>query len=149
MSFQNTSVLYNRTATAKALEKESMRHVRWLIVEDALLNRKGHWFEAVSTFYRGFRQLGDDVTVLADASVEPEIRDSLAAVPILPPSIWHRAGDGSPRLVRYSRVVIHPLQTWRVLRPYLRANPKFDAIFVPTAGLYHVLAWSWLIKYTL
>jgi glycosyltransferase involved in cell wall biosynthesis len=123
--------------------------MRWLIVEDALLNRKGHWFEAVTTFYHGFRQLGDDVTVLADASVEPDIRDSLAAVPILPPSIWHRAGDGSGRLVRYSRVAIHPLQTWRVLRPYLRANPKFDAIFVPTAGLYHILAWVWLIKRTL
>ena len=120
--------------------------MRWLIVEDALLNRKGHWFEAVATFCQGFRQMGDEVVVLADAAVEPDIRDSLAAVPILPSSIWHRAGDGSGRLVRYSRVVIHPLQTWWVLRSYLRANPSFDAIFVPTVGLYHVLAWLWLIK---
>ena len=123
--------------------------MRWLIVEDALLNRKGHWFEAVTTFYQGFRQMGDEVVVLADAAVAPDIRDSLAAVPILPPSIWHRAGDGSGRATRYARVFIHPWQTWRIMRRYFEANQKFDAIFVPTVGLYHLLAWVWLIKRTL
>jgi len=123
--------------------------MHWLIVEDALRDRKGHWFEADTTFYKGFRALGDEVVVLADAAVEADIRDSLAAVPILPPSIWHRAGDGSGRLTRYSRVLVHPWQTWRIMRRYLKANPQFDAIFIPTAGLYHVLAWLCLIKGTL
>jgi glycosyltransferase involved in cell wall biosynthesis len=123
--------------------------MRWLIVEDALRDRKGHWFEAVTTFYRGFRSLGDEVVVLADAAVAPDIRDSLAAVPILPPSIWHRAGDGAGRATRYARVLIHPWQTWRIMRRYLKANQQFDAIFVPTVGLYHLLAWIWLIKRTL
>ena len=123
--------------------------MRWLIVEDALLNRKGHWFEAVTTFYQGFRQMGDEVVVLADAAVAPDIQDSLAAVPILPPSIWHRAGDGSGRATRYARVLIHPWQTLRIMRRYLEANEQFDAIFVPTVGLYHLLAWVWLIKRTL
>lgn len=120
--------------------------MRWLIVEDALRDRKGHWFEAVATFCRGFRGMGDEVVVLADAEVAPDIRASLAAVPILPPSIWHRAGDGSGRATRYARVFIHPWQTWRIMRCYLMADQKFDAIFVPTVGLYHLLAWVWLIK---
>lgn len=150
MSCQNTSVVPdNRPAAPRAFEKVSISHIRWLIVEDALLSRKGHWFEAVTTFYQGFRRLGDQVTVLADAAVEPEIRDSLAAVPILPPSIWHRAGDGSGRATRYSRVLIHPWQTWRTMRRYLEANPAFDAIFVPTMGFHHLPAWVWLIKKTL
>jgi glycosyltransferase involved in cell wall biosynthesis len=123
--------------------------MRWLIVEDALRDRKGHWFEADTTFYHGFRGMGDEVVVLADAAVQPDIRDSLAAVPILPPSIWHRAGDGAGRVTRYARVFIHPWQTWRIMRRYLKANQRFDAIFVPTVGLYHLLAWIWLIKRTL
>jgi glycosyltransferase involved in cell wall biosynthesis len=123
--------------------------MRWLIVEDALLNRKGHWFEAITTFCQGFRQMGDQVTVLADAAVEPDIRESLEAVPILPPSIWHRKTSKSGRATRYSRVFVHPWQTWRTMRRYLETNGNFDAIFVPTVALHHLLAWVWLIKRTL
>jgi glycosyltransferase involved in cell wall biosynthesis len=120
--------------------------MRWLIVEDALRNQKGHWFEAVTTFYSGFREMGDQVTVLADASVESGIRESLAAVPILPPSIWHRQGDGAGRVTRYSRVLVHPWQTWRVMRRYFATHRQFDAVFVPSMGFHHLLAWAWLIK---
>jgi len=38
--------------------------MRWLIVEDALRDRKGHWLEYVSTFVRELRALGDEVVVL-------------------------------------------------------------------------------------
>jgi hypothetical protein len=33
--------------------------MKWLIVEDALRDRKGHWLEYVSTFVRELRALGD------------------------------------------------------------------------------------------
>ena len=89
--------------------------MRWLIVEDALRDRKGHWLEWVTTFAHGFRELGDEVRVLADASVEPDIRDSLRPEPILPGSIWHRLGDGSGLLTRYARVFTHNWSTWRVM----------------------------------
>lgn len=150
MSNQDSSTVpYNGRVVTEEFGKGKTGRMRWLIAEDALLNQKGHWFEAVTTFYQGFRQLGDEVTVLADAAVEPGIRDSLAAVPILPPSIWHRAGDGSGRITRYSRVLIHPWQTWLTMRRYLEANRRFDAIFVPTLGFHHLPAWVWLIKNTL
>jgi hypothetical protein len=123
--------------------------MRWLIVEDALKDRTGHWLEWVTTFYQGFRELGDDVTVLADATVQSDIRESLAAVPILPHSIWHRMSDGSGTITRYSRFVTHAWQTWHVLGSYLKSNPAFDAIFVPTVAPHHLLAWFWLIKRTL
>jgi len=123
--------------------------MRWLIVEDALRDRKGHWLEWVTTFERGLRELGDEVTVLADSEVEPDIRCSLQAEPILPRSIWHRLGDGSGAMTRYSRVFTHNWQTWRVMNRYLRRQPEFDAIFVPTVSVHHLLAWARLIKTTL
>jgi len=120
--------------------------MRWLIVEDALRDRKGHWLEWVTTFERGFRELGDEVTVLADAEVEPDIRQALRADPVLPRSIWHRLGDGSGALTRYGRVFAHNWQTWRVMNRYLKRHPEFEAIFVPTVSVHHLVAWTRLIK---
>jgi glycosyltransferase involved in cell wall biosynthesis len=123
--------------------------MRWLIVEDALRDRKGHWFEWVSTFYEGLRELGDEVTVLADSSVLPEIRDPLAAEAILPNSIWHRMGDGAGALHRYSRYLTHGLKTARTMRNYLRSHTEADIIFVPTVITHHLVGWAPLIKSTL
>jgi glycosyltransferase involved in cell wall biosynthesis len=87
--------------------------------------------------------------VLADAEVENDIRESLRAKAILPSSIWHRLGDGAGALTRYSRVFTHNWQTWRVMNEYLRRQPEFDAIFVPTVSVHHLLAWARLVKGTL
>jgi glycosyltransferase involved in cell wall biosynthesis len=120
--------------------------MRWLIVEEALRDRKGHWFEAIATFRHGFRERGDEVMVLADSAVDPDIRELLDAVPVLPTSIWHLADDSSGRLVRYSRVFTHAWRVWRTVGRYVDRNTDFDAIFVPSTGLHHLLAWAWLIK---
>jgi glycosyltransferase involved in cell wall biosynthesis len=133
----------------QGLPKKQNPDMRWLIVEDALKNRTGHWLEWVTTFDRGLRELGDEVTVLADREVEDDIRDSLRAEAILPRSIWHRLGDGAGPLTRYSRVVTHNWQTGRVMDHYLRNRTGFDAIFVPTVSVHHLLAWTRLIKHTL
>ncbi len=123
--------------------------MRWLIVEDALRDRKGHWFEYLSTFDRGLRALGDQVTILADRHAEPFILESLNAKPVLPDSIWHRMSDGAGFLQRYLRVPQHAWQTWTALRKFLRADNKWNLIFVPTVMVHHLLGWFWLIRITL
>lgn len=120
--------------------------MRWLIVEDALRNRKGHWFEYLGTFARELKSLGDDVTILADRSAEPFLIEQLQVLPILPESIWHRMGDGAGPLRRYSRVPAHGWHTYRTLKKYLRAAEKYDVIFVPTVLVHHLLGWVGLIK---
>jgi len=124
-------------------------HLKWLIVEDALRDRKGHWFEYIGTFVRELRTLCDDVTVLADGAAEPFIVQELQAQPVLPASIWHRMSDGAGVLQRYSRVPVHAWKTYRTMRAYLRGNEEFDVIFVPTVLVHHLLGWVWLIKRTL
>ncbi len=123
--------------------------MRWLIVEDALRDRKGHWFEYISTFVQGLSALGDEVAVLADRHAEPFILESLQAKPVLPDSIWHRMSDGAGALTRYLRVPLHAWQTWRALRRFLRANDDWDLIFVPTVLIHHLLGWYLLIRHTL
>ena len=120
--------------------------MRWLIVENALRDRKGHWFEYLGTFARELRALGDDVTVLADSAAEPFLVEQLQVRPVLPASIWHRMGDGAGALRRCLRVPVHAWQTYRALKKYIRRTEKFDVIFVPTVLVHHLLGWTWLIK---
>lgn len=120
--------------------------LRWLVVEDALRDRQGHWFEYVSTFKQGFNDLGDEVTLLADRQAQPFIIQALGAQPVLPQSIWHRMGDGAGVLTRYLRVPLHGLQTVMAVGRYLRQFSNFDVIFVPTVLVHHLLGWVYLIK---
>ena len=123
--------------------------MRWLIVEDALRNRKGHWYEYISTFDRCLKALGDEVVVLADHQAEPFIREKLQVRPVLPDSIWHRMSDGAGALKRYGRVPLHAWKTWSSLRRFLRGNPSWDVIFVPTVLVHHLLGWYGLIHWVL
>jgi glycosyltransferase involved in cell wall biosynthesis len=123
--------------------------MNWLIVEDALRDRKGHWFEYIATFNQGLRALGDQVTLLADHHAEPFILETLQAKAVLPDSIWHRMGDGAGALKRYLRVPVHAWQTWRAMRLFLKQDNHWDIIFVPTVLVHHLLGWYWLIRYSL
>lgn len=120
--------------------------MRWLIVEDALRDRKGHWFEYLGTFARELQALGDEVVILGDCAAEPFVREQLRAQPVLPDSIWHRMGDGAGLLRRYLRVPVHAWNTFRAVNKFLRGGDKFDLIFVPTVLVHHLLGWQWLIK---
>src|SRR5882724_1559844 len=106
--------------------------MRWLIVEDALRDRKGHWFEYVGSFTRELGLLGDEVVILADRSAEPFLIEQLRVRPVLPASIWHRMGDGAGALRRYLRVPAHGWNTCRALRRFLKTGGEYDVIFVPT-----------------
>lgn len=119
--------------------------MRWWMAEDALRDRRGHWFEYDATFVRDLRALGDEVTLLADAAAEPFIQQQLGAQRVLPPSIWHRMSDGTGALRRLARVPQHAWQTRGAIRAWLRRHPAPDLIFVPTVLVHHLLGWSWLI----
>ena len=94
--------------------------MKWLIVEDALRDRKGHWLEYVSTFVRELRVLGDEVVVLCDWKAQGFVMEQTGARPVLPESIWHRMGDGAGALKRYLRVPGHAIATFFVMRMFLK-----------------------------
>jgi len=94
--------------------------VKWLVVEDALRDRKGHWLEYVSTFVRELRALGDEVEVLCDRKAQGFVMEQTGARPVLPDSIWHRMGDGAGALKRYLRVPGHAVATFLAMRKVFR-----------------------------
>jgi glycosyltransferase involved in cell wall biosynthesis len=123
--------------------------MRWLMVEDALRDRAGHWFEYVRTLAEGLRELGDEVVILADRNAEPFIVEALGAAPVLPDSIWHRMSDGAGAATRYLRVPVHAVKTWFALGKFLDRDPAWDFIFVPTVLVHHLLGWYLLIRLAL
>lgn len=115
--------------------------MKWLIVEDALKNKQGHWYEYIQTFRRGLAELGHEATVLAEKDAEPFITQHPDVAPMLPESIWHRMGDSASRWQRYLRVPQHAWRTRQVVRQWLKQNEAPDLIFVPTVLVHHLLGW--------
>jgi lysophospholipase L1-like esterase len=139
--------------------------MRWLMVEDALRDRWGHWLEYDSTFLRGLRALGDEVVVLCDRKAEAEVISAIEARPVLPQSIWHRMSDHAGALRRCLRLPLHALATFFAMRRFFARNPldrlprapdrpgrnlpvpEWPAlVFVPTVLVHHLLGWFLLLK---
>jgi glycosyltransferase involved in cell wall biosynthesis len=128
--------------------------MKWLIAEDALRDRKGHWLEYVSTFVRELRALGDEVVVLCDQRAQGFVMEQTGARPVLPESIWHRMGDGAGAVKRYLRALGHAWATFvavgKVFREQFSVPPAtsspLDWIFVPTVLVHHLLGWWLLLK---
>ena len=120
--------------------------MRWLIIEDSLESRKGHWFEYLEDFHRELPGLGDEVTLLVSWRAEPFIQTQLGALPQLPESSFLKLSDGSPFWRRYARIPVHAWKTLWAVRKYLRSAREPDVIFVPTVIVHNLLAWVVLIK---
>lgn len=132
----------------------------WWIIEDALCNRKGHWFEYLRTFQNGLAAEGDQVRFFASRECAPEVVDVFGAEPVLPKSIWARMSDGAPKWRRLLRIPVHAIATYRAVSKLLascsarqapistfragRATP--DLIFVPTVLVHHLAGWLPLIR---
>lgn len=115
--------------------------MKWLIVEDALKNKQGHWFEYIETFRTGLKDLGHEVHVLAEQNADSFIAELEDVFPVLPDSIWHRMSDSASRLQRYLRVPQHAMQTRSCVKRWLSEHPTPDVIFVPTVLVHHLLGW--------
>ena len=118
----------------------------WLIIEDSLESRRGHWFEYLEDFCRELPKLGDEVTLLVSRRAEPFIQSQLGGRPVLPESAYGKMSDGAPAWRRYMRIPVHAWRTFWAVRRYLRTAPKPDVIFVPTVIVHHLLAWTALVK---
>jgi len=120
--------------------------MRWLIVEDALQDRKGHWYEYVRTFREGLLKLGDNVTILASQNAERFILNELDAKPVLPESIWHSLALQKSAWKRYLMIPKHAFKTLFSVRSQISEGSCYDIIFVPTVSVHHLLCWILLIK---
>ena len=119
---------------------------RLLIVEEALQNYTGHWYEydrAVTEFNRA---AGVEVTVAAHQTVDLEIAAELNANPLFRYTNWDGVYYSPSAWRRYLGILQHNWYVYRTLDSFLAESEGYDCIFVPTVVIYHWIAWLGLIR---
>lgn len=118
---------------------------RLLIVEEALKDFVGHWYEYVRAVVELNRAEGTQVAVAGHVSATEPLRRELGLIPLFERSPW----DGDYRGGRLPSLglVRHNLLVFRRMAAFLRGSPRFDCLFAPTVVLHHI--WGWRLLWTL
>ena len=123
---------------------EDLRGKRLLVVEEALKDFVGHWYEYVRSVADLNRAAGVEVTVVAHAAATPALRGELAAHPLFARTVW----DGDYRRGGWlARKLGLPRHNWLVfwaMRRFVRDHGPFDCLFAPTVVLHHIVGWRLL-----
>ena len=119
---------------------------RILIVEEALKNRSGHWYEYNRAIVEEARQRGHDVTLLAHRDIEPDIREELDAEAFFPATSWDQVYYHPSAWKRYLGILRHNKLITGLLQKHFKSRAEpYDVVLVPTTVLYHWIAWRWLV----
>ncbi len=117
---------------------------RLLIVEEALKDRRGHWYEYDKAVRSINAARGVSVVVAAHQSVAPEIMTELNAAPVFRYTNWDQIYYSARPFKRYWGVLVHNWRVWRAMDRFLKDSEPFDHIFVPTVAVFHLAAWFFL-----
>ena len=123
---------------------QSSQGRRLLVVEEALKDFVGHWYEYVRSVADLNRAAGVEVTVVAHAATTPALRHELAAHPVFERTIWdgdYRRGGWIERKLGLPR---HNWLVFAAMRRFVRDHGPFDCLFAPTVVLHHIFGWRLL-----
>ena len=123
---------------------ESLPGRRLLVVEEALKDFVGHWYEYVRSVADLNRAVGVEVTVVSHAATTPALRKELDAQPLLPRTVWdgdYRRGGWIERKLGLPR---HNWLVFTAMRRFVRTHGPFDCLFAPTVVLHHIFGWRLL-----
>ena len=115
-----------------------------MIAEEALKNKRGHWFEYNRAIVAEARRRGIDTTVLAHRDVEPDVAQELGATPFFAVTNWDGIYNSPSAWKRYLGILRHNLRVARAMGQFFAAQPAYDVVLVPTVVLHHWIAWRWL-----
>lgn len=118
---------------------------RLLIVEEALKNRKGFWYEYNKAIVKEACSRGIDVTLLAHKAIENDIQKELNARSFFPKISFAQFYNHPNAFFRYFSIICNNILVFQLIRHHLKVNPAYDIILVPTVTLYHWIAWRWLV----
>ncbi len=120
--------------------------MKFLIAEEALIDRKGHWFEYITTISNQFRASGDEVRIAANSNAVEEILTELEADAVFPDSAWSKSENEKSRFSRLRQLLKHNGNLFKAADSYIQEQGGFDVLFVPTILIDHVLGWRKFAK---
>jgi len=112
---------------------------RLLIVEEALRNREGHWFE-YNRATKAAVQEADTVQVdmLGHQAMEPDVAEELGATPHFRYTVWDQIYNQPQAFLRYWGIIQHNYRLHHDLTAYLKSADPYHTVFAPTVVLHHL-----------
>ncbi|TWT72943.1 glycosyltransferase family protein [Allorhodopirellula solitaria] len=124
-----------------------MRPHRLLIVEEALRDREGHWFEYNRATKAALQSTGDvHVDMLGHQTMELDVASELEAMPHFQFTVWDQIYNQPQALRRYFGIGQHNYRLYRDLSAYLKQADYYDTVFAPTVVLHHLAGYHALAK---
>ena len=120
--------------------------MKFLIAEEALTDRRGHWFEYIATISKQHKASGDTVKIAANSKAIQEILDELNADPVFPSNAWRTDRKNQSSIGRLKEVWDHNSSLFNSMDKYIEENGNFDVLFVPTILIDHILGWRKFAK---
>ncbi|WP_343061195.1 glycosyltransferase [Novosphingobium flavum] len=118
---------------------------RLLVVEEALKDPVGHWYEYIKGVVELNRREGAEVITVAHARIDPAIAREIAAIPAFPRSNWDGVYAHPKAWRRYLGVLRHNWLVYRTMRRIVDQHGPFDCLFAPTVIVHH--AWGWRLLF--
>ncbi|MDX2110988.1 MAG: glycosyltransferase [Verrucomicrobiota bacterium] len=115
--------------------------MRYLIVEEALRDGRGHWPTYIGGIAAGLRSRGDSVDILAHRHASADLLRQLHAIPCLRKSCWE--DQQSQGMVGGLR---HNASFQRDLAGYLQRTARYDWVMALTVRLQHLAAFACLAR---
>jgi glycosyltransferase involved in cell wall biosynthesis len=130
---------------ATAIDPTVLRGKRMLVVEEALKNESGHWYEYVKSVAELNRMAGAETAVVSHVETDPAIRREIGAHAIFPWTSWDNVYRYPQAWRRYLGIVHHNLRVYRVMSRFVKQHGPFDILFAPTVTIHHVIGWRLLM----
>ena len=115
-----------------------------LIVEEALKNLHGHWFQYISDIVNGGREAGHEIEVAVHKDACAEILQAFPCHPILNATVFDKTAPPVGKLGGLQRILAHNRSLYRDLRSFFAAGNSYDVIIATTPRLDHLLAYEFL-----
>ena len=100
--------------------------MKFLIAAEALVDRRGNWFEYLTTTSKQFRASGDEVKIAANQNVTEEILNEWGADAVFPENAWRKDGKAQTGLGRLRQLLKHNGELFKAADQYINNHGEFD-----------------------
>lgn len=118
---------------------------RLLVVEEALKDRVGHWFEYVKSVAEICAGEGVEVMIGAHSRIDPGTAAEIDARPLFTRTNWDGVYAHPRAWRRYLGIARHNWLVFRTMNRFVREHGPFDCLFAPTVVIHHVWGWRLLL----
>ncbi|HMJ67966.1 MAG TPA: glycosyltransferase [Cyclobacteriaceae bacterium] len=118
-----------------------------LIVEEALRDRKAHWFSYIRTIARAGVAINVTVDVAGNVNADAEILNSFRTFPIFSHSVYLDQHRRKLPGERFYSLILHSFRILKVLWPLLKKRERYNEALVPTMLVQHLLAWWFIVTF--